>query len=431
MTTKSIWRGILAVVAGQLAASGAPLLPWDQTYPYVNDNLLMGVQTSSTSSLMDPGDFKVFVTNSLSRPVYGLGLVITSEKFDAAIGHSAGWTTYPDLPTRSAGSSDPYFSVTLTMKSGIAAGKYPVELKLTSSFSATVNIARIERIDEVTETYAMPLAKSVAIDGSVKGNEWSGAFPCRNFRAYRAVTVGSATDQMAISTHYESLYRLSMDNTYLYVNLLYAYVPYMTFASDTAIIMVAPTQTSAPVSVKFCRNGNVSGSNGTTGVQASFDNARGVDYTTSNIQEARIPLTLLGITASAPFYLNCLRKYSDEQSYWRGNALTFDDPTVFARFQRADSLPVRVRKAPRRSSDAMESPRRFRIAGGSLGSGAMPSSTARSLTSSTVRLYSLEGRMLARCDMNGATGQPASSRTLLAEKARQAGTQALVIDVTP
>jgi hypothetical protein len=333
---------VLAVCAMCTGVSANKSDSWCGLSPWLRDNLFVKVDVGEGAlKIGTTASFKVYVMNTYHSITSGTGatvdtfydamLRVVTDEFTATVTQSPTWTSYPDLPSVKVGGRAEYFTVQLARKSGVPDGDYSVDLELYSSKNVVPSrrLARVFTINDAMDMYRLQQAPTITIDGRATAEEWGTAAVCSDFRAM--VLAGPyggppRSDSISSTPRDPSRVRVCGDNANVYACC--TFMGGVGALTDSMAFYFSPTITGTPVRVAVSgKDGGVSSSQGTAGILSQRDSA-------NCAIELKIPRTLVGIGGASSFCLNVVRRVAytakTENSYWRGNGVSYANPIVFA-----------------------------------------------------------------------------------------------------
>lgn len=308
--------------------------------PYFADNLTVKADVADGQlRIAQEGSFRVYLYNALTWPFYDAKLDVLSDQFDAKVEPSPAWKTFPDLQPASGGGTREYFTVTLARKAGVPDGPYDVVFKLYSSRATFRRLAQLLPLGETIDRQVVPVRAGFAVDGKASPSKWADSLLVKDFRAYRSfppprAAPGAAEPLKSHSAQEQTRVHVVADKDNLYFLALLAGVA----PEDELAISVAPTIESQPVRLVLKQaTGQVEAPSTEGRIQclkcpADPRDSRVVMY------ELCVPRKALGLAAASSFYANFCRvahgagsETAVEKSYWRGNDVSANEPTVYGR----------------------------------------------------------------------------------------------------
>lgn len=302
------------------------------------DNLTVKADVADGQLRIDKeGSFRIYLYNTLTWPFYDAKLDVLSDQFDAKVEPSPTWQTFPDLTPACAGGGREYFTVTLTRKQGVADGPYDVVFKLYSSRRDYRRLSQVLPLGEVMDRQVIPVRAGFSVDGKASPGKWAGSLLVKDFRAYRGFKPHRAAGPDAGDALKSSLageqtrVHVAADDENLYFLVLMAGVS----AEDEVAISVAPTIEAKPVRLVLKQaTGNVEAPIAANQIECRKCAADPRDGNIA-LYELRVSRQALGLGAAPGFYANFGRVAHGgggiEKSYWRGNEISQDEPTVYGK----------------------------------------------------------------------------------------------------
>ena len=256
------------------------------------------------------GAFKVYLLNTMDRDIANINLSINSDAFTSEVKHSPDWKSYPVLKTAKKGGKKEFFEVTLKRKGNLPDGKYPIKLLLFNP-SDKREFKTLD-LENAADIQAVPLAKSVTVDGNCPESEWKNSLLCSSFYTYQKEGRYMGTSPVKIQPRF----RLMSDAQNLYCMMSME-------AGAEAALYLAPDNNSAPVKITVDSTGGK--------VTSSKGDIAGITIKKGDKDiEVKIPFSSTGISNSKRFFANIAVKNGNAVSFWRGNAVSVENPVVYA-----------------------------------------------------------------------------------------------------
>ncbi|MCX7703512.1 MAG: hypothetical protein N2234_05370 [Planctomycetota bacterium] len=308
----------------------------NDVFEQAKDNLIVKVDVRDGQlRISDKGGFRVYLLNTMDRPIAKIHLEVETPDFDVQVKPSPGWQSYPQLQTVNSGGKKEYFEVELTRKKGTKEGKYKITLLLHGG-----DRRRVFKTMDVSDAMAvMEVPKKptvLVVDGKVGGAEWQKALLCTSFYEYKKVKRYMENFPAA----QQSRFRFYCDEENLYC-LADFEKKSQEGKEDVAKIYIAKEQDSTPETVTInLQKGEVTCSASSEGIEAKKDE----DGTK---MEIKLPLALFGFKKEEEkkeeekkekeekkriLFVNLSREHNGVVTYWRGNASSFKNPVTYATF---------------------------------------------------------------------------------------------------
>jgi len=327
-----------------------------QYSPFFRENVTIKTDISSDQLRIDKeASFRVYLKTTMNVPFYDAKLDVLSEQFDATVSPSPTWKGYPDVTQVGAGGNKEYFTVTLKRKKGVPDGKYDISLKLYSSRRTFRRLAFFLPLAETVDAHTVPVVSNYEVTAKPSPQKWGNSALVNDFWAFKQITNGerkspglssyspSAQTRIHLMSNAENVFLLAHlfgggqnDNLKIYV------------ASEIEAKPVILTLDSA--TSKISSNALI---NGLKCVKCEAESGVGV-----TVFEIQLPRKALGIDKKNSFFMNFSRTTSGlpstaekndqsaETSFWRGNALSVDDPVVYGKMI-VRELPNSAKQAAR------------------------------------------------------------------------------------
>ena len=309
--------------------------------PYFADNLTVKADVADGQlRIAKEASFRMYLYNTLTWPFYDAKLDVLSDQFEAKVEPSPTWKTFPDLQPAASGGTREYFTVTLTRKPEVPDGPYDVVFKLYSSRANFRRLSQVLPLSETIDRQVVPMRTGFAVDGKASPSKWAGSLLVKDFRAYSGSPApnkaGPEAGEVLKSHSARELTRVHVvvdkDNLY-FLALLAGVAP-----EDELAIFVAPTIESQPVRLVLKQaTGKVEAPFAAPPIQCLKCAADPRDSRAA-MYELCVPRKALGLTAASSFYANFCRvahgagsETTVEKSYWRGNDISANEPTVYGR----------------------------------------------------------------------------------------------------
>jgi hypothetical protein len=259
--------------------------------------------------IANEGAFKVYMLNTMDRDIAQINLSVDSDAFTSEIKPSPDWKTYPRLSTVKKGGKKEFFEVTLKRKGNLPDGKYQIKLVLFNPKDKRE--FKTLDLENAADIQSVPLAKSVAVDGNCPESEWKNSLLCSSFYSYHKE--GKYMGTSPVKT--QPRFRLMADTQNLYCMMNVE-------AGAETTIYLCPDNDSTPVKIIIDPNAKATSSKG---------DSAGIDVKKGDRDiEVKIPFSSVGISNSKRFFANIAVKKGDDVSFWRGNAVSVDNPVVYA-----------------------------------------------------------------------------------------------------
>lgn len=302
---------MLAVTVLTLLASQARAHLCNDVFDQAKDDLAVKVDIRDGQlRVAKEGAFKVYMLNTMDRDIAKINLSVDSDAFTSEIKPSPDWKTYPCLKTAKKGGKKEFFEVTLKRKENLPDGKYQIKLVLFNP--ADKREFKTLDLEKAADMQPVPLAKAVTIDGNCPESEWKNSLLCSSFYTYQKE--GKYMGTSPVKT--QPRFRLMADaqNLYCMMNME---------SGAEATIYLAADNDSAPVKITIDPS--------EAKAVSSKGDASGITVKKGDKDtEVRIPFSAAGITNSKRFFANIAVKNENAVSFWRGNAVSVDNPVVYA-----------------------------------------------------------------------------------------------------
>ncbi|MFZ2656269.1 MAG: hypothetical protein WAX69_15160 [Victivallales bacterium] len=255
------------------------------------------------------GAFRVYLLNTMDRDIANINLKVDSDAFTAGVRQSPEWKSFPCLKTAKKGGKKEFFEVSLKRKENLPDGKYQINLVLFNP--GDKREFKTLDIEKAADIQAVPLAKSVTVDGNCPEAEWKNSLLCSSFYTYQkdGKYMGTAPSKT------QPRFRFLADSQNLYCMLA--------DLSGDSTIYLASDNDSAPVKITI----DAAGTKATSSAGDVKDIV--VKKGDKNI-EVKIPFAEAGIKNPKRFLANLAVSSGNSVSYWRGNDISVGNPVVFA-----------------------------------------------------------------------------------------------------
>lgn len=289
----------------------------NDVFAQARDNLAVKVDIRDGQLRINKeASFRVYLLNTMDRPIADIRLAVVSPDFDAVIEPSADWKGFPRLQTSLKGGKKEFFNVTLKRKSGIADGKYDIGLRLYNGQKPTMEFKTVDIADAMSLVQIPRSPATLKVDGKVQKTEWADAALCTGLQAEGKegkYTVKQDPDS-------ETRVRLSSDGSMLYA-LVTSPAP---GTNDTMRLYLASDSDAKPAILELDLQ---------TGALKNAP-ASAVSKLSPDGIELQIPLKDLNLGKT--FLLNLARQKNGAPSVWRGNCASVENPIVYASMIVAD-----------------------------------------------------------------------------------------------
>ena len=275
------------------------------------------------------GSFKVYLLNSMDRPLNNLQLDVLSDEFDTEVLPSSSWKTYPLLDSIMFGGKKEYFEVKLNRKSNIKEGKYNIKLRLYDSSGAMSKDFKNINIEEMFHASSINEIKNeIKIDGNIDKKEWESSLLCNSFNEFKRVYIDYASSvDKNVKSDIDTRFRFLYDKKRLYCFINLDEIG----KEDIAKIFISKDNKTEPkiITIDFNKK-EVTTDN--KGFSKFFNNLikNNIKYKfNENKIEMSIPLSILNITNQKSFCMNLSREKNGKISFWKGTEISFEDPIVY------------------------------------------------------------------------------------------------------
>lgn len=275
--------------------------------------------------------FRVYMMNTMSGDIENLQLAVHSREFRGAVKPSRHWRTHPRLNAVRNGGKKEYFEVTLQRKPGVPDGSYRVRLELYHGVFPDAVYKTVHLGDADSATKIPARGKPIQVDGNAAKTEWANGALCTGFATFRKRW--KIRERLAARS--SPRIRLLHDSQHLYCLLRFADGSEK-LQSDQVTLLVAADIGKKPVKITFDR---AKGKATVEQPAAPGRDAAAIECKADakrTLIEARIPLPLVGVKKSRPFYINFVRDRTTRRgrviTYWRGNPDSAAEPFVFEKF---------------------------------------------------------------------------------------------------
>lgn len=252
--------------------------------------------------------FRVYLLNTMDRDIANINLKVESDAFDAEVKKSPDWKSFPALKTAKKGGKKEYFEVSLKRKAGKPDGKYQIDLVLFNP--GDKRQFKTLELEKAADIQAIPVAKSVTVDGNCPDTEWKNSLLCTSFYTYQKENKYMGTSPAKVQPRF----RFMADAQNLYCMLAES--------SGDSTIYLASDNDSSPVKITIDATGKVTSSKG----DAKDIVVKKGD---KNI-EVKIPFSEAGIKNAKRFLANLSVNSGNTVAYWRGNSISVENPVVYA-----------------------------------------------------------------------------------------------------
>lgn len=304
---------------------------------FIADNLTIKADVADGQLRIDKeGSFRVYLYNTMNWPYWDTKLDVLSDQFDAKVEPSPTWKTFPDLQPAAQGGTREYFTVTLTRKAGVPDGPYDVMFKVYSSRVTFRRLDELLPISEVVDRHVVPVRAGLVVDGKATPGKWADSLLIKDFVSYETESTGRYKALRSHAPHDQTRIHLAADKNNLYLLVLMA----GNSQKDELEISAAPTIEGKVQTVKLDMG------TGKARADSAAENIRCLkcegDFQAgggATMYEVCLPRKSLGLDGTTSFYANFCRvshaagnqANDDERSYWRGNDVSRNEPTVYGR----------------------------------------------------------------------------------------------------
>jgi sulfur carrier protein ThiS len=289
----------------------------NDVFAQAKDNLAVKVDIRDGQLRINKeASFRVYLLNTMDRPIANIQLAVVSPQFDAEIAPSADWKGFPHLATALKGGKKEYFNVTLKRKDGTPDGKYDIGLRLFNGQKPSMEFKTVDIADAMAIVKIPRAPAALKVDGAVAKTEWADAALCTGLQAESKK--GNYTVKQDADA--ETRVRLSADAKSLYA-LITSPAP---GTNDVMRLYLAPDSDAKPAIIELnLKDGTLKNAPASAVSKSSPDGI-----------ELQIPLADLNLGKT--FLLNLAREKNGALAVWRGNCASVENPIVYANMIVAD-----------------------------------------------------------------------------------------------
>jgi hypothetical protein len=314
----------------------------------LRDNLVIKVDVADSQLRFDKEcSFRVYLHNTMAHPFWNVKLEVCTDQFETTVVPSSRWKTYPDLQSAATGGTREYFTVNLNRKPGIPDGQYDLSLRVFTTRFEAPKLNAIITVAEALDQHKIPFRYGLKMDGQLRPQDWGATPALKDFSSFTKNAAGEflfckPKDQTRVHVAADH------DNIYLLLTCMGRYDRSVK-GNEVRIYTASEIDSKPQVFTLDESIGQIIPQEDIPGLRCVRCPDDSEAPGSAAFYQVQLPRRSLGLTKNH-FYLNFCRAVADrvparepnkklipENSYWRGNEVSVQDPVVYGRMVINDS----------------------------------------------------------------------------------------------